>query len=119
MVGDLGKSINGYIENCVMFDLDLPDGDHEVTRETLEKSTDLWECYVLLYLIPREDFSLQVIQGFWLSILFPSAGQIGYVKDWHSSVIVGSFSNPTTQKEASLCTELSHQLTLFNNISIH
>ncbi|MBS3952586.1 MAG: conjugal transfer protein TraG N-terminal domain-containing protein [Methylomicrobium sp.] len=44
MVGDLGKSINGYIENCVMFDLDLPDGDHEVTRETLEKSTDLWEA---------------------------------------------------------------------------
>ena len=42
--------------------------------------------------------------------------QILYLKGWHFSVIVGSFET-ITQKEASLCTELSHQLSLFNNIS--
>lgn len=40
--GDLGKSINSYIENCVMFDLELPTGPHEVTKESLQKSKDLW-----------------------------------------------------------------------------
>lgn len=42
MDGDVSSSVNTYIENCVMFDLELPDGVHEVTKESLEKSTDLW-----------------------------------------------------------------------------
>lgn len=44
MDGDVAKSINTYIENCVMFDLELPDGTHEVTKESLEKSTDMWQA---------------------------------------------------------------------------
>lgn len=40
--GDLAKSINAYIENCVMFDLEIATGPHEVTREKMEKSPDLW-----------------------------------------------------------------------------
>jgi conjugal transfer mating pair stabilization protein TraG len=42
--GDIAKTINAYLENCVMFDLELPDGAHEVTRESLQKSPDLWEA---------------------------------------------------------------------------
>ncbi len=42
--GDIGKTINLYIENCVMFDLELTDDYHEVTRESLEKSPDLWDA---------------------------------------------------------------------------
>jgi hypothetical protein len=42
--GDVGKSINAYVEHCVMFDLDIASGTHEVTKELLEKSTDLWEA---------------------------------------------------------------------------
>jgi len=44
MDGDVSSSINAYVENCVMFDLELPDGTHEVTKESLEKSTDLWDA---------------------------------------------------------------------------
>jgi conjugal transfer mating pair stabilization protein TraG len=39
--GDLGRTINGYIENCVMFDLEQAVGPYEVTRESLQKSDDL------------------------------------------------------------------------------
>ena len=42
--GDLSKTINGYIEQCVMFDLELSDSYHEVTREGLQKNPDLWEA---------------------------------------------------------------------------
>ena len=42
--GDLSKTITGYIEQCVMFDLELSDSYHEVTREGLQKSPDLWEA---------------------------------------------------------------------------
>jgi hypothetical protein len=42
--GDLAKTINAYIESCVMFDLELPDGSHEVTRESMQKSSDLWDA---------------------------------------------------------------------------
>lgn len=40
--GDLGKTINSYVENCVMFDLELETGPHEVTRESIQKARDLW-----------------------------------------------------------------------------
>lgn len=42
MSGDLSRSINAYIESCVMFDLEIATGGHEVTRESLQKSPDLW-----------------------------------------------------------------------------
>ena len=42
--GDIGKTINLYIENCVMYDLELASDYHEVTRESLEKSPDLWDA---------------------------------------------------------------------------
>lgn len=42
--GNLSDSLNGYIEGCVMFDLELqvPANEHEVTREKLLKADDLW-----------------------------------------------------------------------------
>lgn len=42
--GNLSDSLNGYIEGCVMFDLELqvPASEHEVTREKLLKADDLW-----------------------------------------------------------------------------
>lgn len=42
--GDLSKTINAYIENCVMFDLEIATGNHEVSRESLQKSPDLWDA---------------------------------------------------------------------------
>jgi conjugal transfer mating pair stabilization protein TraG len=42
--GDVGETIHSYIENCVMLDLELSDSDHEVTRETLQKSTGLLDA---------------------------------------------------------------------------
>ncbi|TAL44530.1 MAG: conjugal transfer protein TraG [Methylovulum sp.] len=41
--GDLARTVNGYIENCVMYDMELPYGNHEVTKQKLEKADDLWE----------------------------------------------------------------------------
>lgn len=40
--GDVGASLNNYIDGCVRFDLDLPYGPHEVTRQSLLKAPDLW-----------------------------------------------------------------------------
>lgn len=40
--GDVGMSLNHYIDGCVRFDLDLPYGPHEATRESLLKAPDLW-----------------------------------------------------------------------------
>ena len=40
--GDLGRSINQYIDTCVRFDLELVSPVHEVTRQGLKKSPDLW-----------------------------------------------------------------------------
>jgi hypothetical protein len=40
--GDLAKSISEYIGNCVMFDLEIQGGPHEVTKESMLKSDDLW-----------------------------------------------------------------------------
>lgn len=41
--GDLSKTINAYIENCVMFDLEIPiNGSTEVTEQKLQKAEDLW-----------------------------------------------------------------------------
>lgn len=39
--GDLSKTINAYIESCVMFDLELSESGHEATVEGLQKSVDL------------------------------------------------------------------------------
>ncbi|NOU21238.1 MAG: conjugal transfer protein TraG, partial [Methyloglobulus sp.] len=41
VTGDVGQTIHGYIENCVMLDLEMTGGSPEVTREKLLKSTDL------------------------------------------------------------------------------
>jgi len=42
VTGDVGQTIHGYIENCVMLDLEMTSGSTpEVTRERLLKSTDL------------------------------------------------------------------------------
>ncbi|NOU22452.1 MAG: conjugal transfer protein TraG, partial [Methyloglobulus sp.] len=42
VTGDVGQTIHGYIENCVMLDLEMTGGSTpEVTRERLLKSTDL------------------------------------------------------------------------------
>jgi hypothetical protein len=40
--GDVGASLNNYIDGRVRFDLELPYGPHEVTRESLLKAPDLW-----------------------------------------------------------------------------
>lgn len=42
--GSVGETIDTYIENCVMLDLDLSESDHEVTKETLLKSTGLLDA---------------------------------------------------------------------------
>jgi len=42
--GDISKTINAYIENCVMFDIELTNDTHEVTTEALQKSPDLWDA---------------------------------------------------------------------------
>ncbi len=39
--GNLALSLNEYLENCVMFDLELTSDSHEVTKESIEKSDDL------------------------------------------------------------------------------
>lgn len=42
--GSLSDSLNSYIEGCVMYDiaLQIPESEHEVTRERLLKAEDIW-----------------------------------------------------------------------------
>ncbi len=42
--GSVGETIDAYLENCVMLDLELNESDHEVTKETLLKSTGLLDA---------------------------------------------------------------------------
>lgn len=50
--GDVGQTIQAYIENCVMLDLEIndPTVTPEVTREKLQKSTDLWSSMLTSYI---------------------------------------------------------------------
>ena len=49
--GDVGETIQAYIENCVMLDLEINDNTvPEVTREKLQKSTDLWSSMLTSYI---------------------------------------------------------------------
>lgn len=43
MAGDIGQNILDYIDQCVMFDIEMGNGaGNEVTRESLMKATDTW-----------------------------------------------------------------------------
>lgn len=42
--GSVGETIDAYLEQCVMLDLELNGSDHEVTKESLLKSTGLLDA---------------------------------------------------------------------------